>query len=72
VNYEFLERLKDKMITFTPAWFEEEHYRKMVLKRWKNLIKQGYTKEVIKEVAIKTIKTTFPSMFYYFKDRLGY
>jgi len=67
VNYEFLDRLKDKMITFTPAWFEEEHYRRMVLKRWKILIKQGYMKEVIKEVAIKTIKTTFPYVFYKLK-----
>lgn len=49
IDYRLVRRYKNNMIRYTPYWYQERHFAKMAIERWKHLIRKNYTFHVLYE-----------------------
>lgn len=50
IDYNILNSFKNKILKFSPKWFSERYFAKIVLTRWRNLIKKKYYKLLLSEI----------------------
>lgn len=54
IDYERLDRMKEKIDKFKPSWYREGHYARLVWARWSGLARQGHFAQAAKEFVAHT------------------
>ena len=54
VDYKALDSVMKRINKFVPAWYQEGYYASYVIRRWKDLLKQGHSVHMIKELITHT------------------